>query len=146
MLPAITLYKIGGWFNLKGSSKLQPGFIQVQVVVHLLLQGLSVTSHSQWRFLGNNELQNSFCDCVHNGSNPTLVKVGGGIDPVTEVTHFGLNYPNLLTMGYCPPRLWWVYIDVQECNMETRVGSGDETRPLAKKSSHVLYNLLCSTQ
>ena len=39
------------------------------------------------------------------GSNSTLVKVGGGIDPVTEVTHLGLNYPNLLTMGYCPPRL-----------------------------------------
>ena len=42
--------------TLKRSSQLQSGFIQVQVVVHLLLQGFRVTPHVQCRFLANNEL------------------------------------------------------------------------------------------
>ena len=51
----------------KMSSQLQCGFIQVQVVVHLLLQGFRVTPLVQWRFLANNELGckwYSFCDCT----------------------------------------------------------------------------------
>ena len=51
--------------TLKRSSQLQSWFIQVQVVVHLLLQVVSVTLLVQLRFLANNECeQNSFCDCI----------------------------------------------------------------------------------
>ena len=39
--------------TLKRSSQLQSGFIQVQVVVHLLLYWFSVTPLVQWRFLPN---------------------------------------------------------------------------------------------
>ena len=42
--------------TLKRSSQLQCGFIQVQVVVHLLLQGFSVTTLMHWRCLANSEL------------------------------------------------------------------------------------------
>ena len=37
--------------------------------------------------------KNIHATSVHKGSNPTLVNVGGGIDPATEVTQFGLNQP-----------------------------------------------------
>ena len=53
--------------TLKRSSQLQSGFIQVQVVLHLLLQGFSVTTLVHWRCLANSELgckMKSFCNCI----------------------------------------------------------------------------------
>ena len=50
--------------TLKRSSQLQSEFIQVQVVVHLLLQGFSFTPLAQERFLANNEYEIHFCDCI----------------------------------------------------------------------------------
>ena len=37
--------------------------------------------------------ENIHATLVHKCSSPTLVNVGGGIDPATEVTQFGLNQP-----------------------------------------------------
>lgn len=35
--------------------------------------------------------ENIHATLVHKGSNPTLVNVGGGIDPATKETYFELN-------------------------------------------------------
>lgn len=103
----------------------------MQVVVHLLLQGISVSFLVQWRFLTNNMnwVALHFCPIrgcnshhihvfmdsdmhywltfgrylcanihvilevwVHKGSNLTLEKVGVGINPATDVTHFGFYF------------------------------------------------------
>ena len=42
--------------SLQRLSQLQSGFIQVQVVIHLVLQGFSVTPLVQWRFLVKSKL------------------------------------------------------------------------------------------
>ena len=122
----------------------------MQVVVHLLLQGISVSFLVQWRFLTNNMnwVALHFCPIrgcnshhihvfmdsdmhywltfgrylcanihvilevwVHKGSNLTLEKVGVGINPATDVTHFRFYFSCVVSVIHLATilKLWsWV--------------------------------------
>lgn len=134
----------------------------MQVVVHLLLQGISVTPLVQWRFLINNMnwVALHFCSIrgcnshhihvfmdsdmhywftfgrylcrnihvilegwVHKGSNFTLEKVGSGINPATDVTHFGFYFSCVVSVIHLATilKLWsWVSAQPEMDNASKR--------------------------